>query len=58
MLSLLSPVQKLGLSGSGSTSGDDDSSLSEGPNCPFTLPDDWEVNKHCSSFSAKRLLKI
>ena len=49
---------EVGLSSSASTSGDDDSSLFEGPDCPFILPYDWEVNKHCSSLSAKRLLKI
>lgn len=49
---------EVGLSGFALTSGDDDSSLSEGPDCSFIFPDDWEVNKHCSSLSAKRLLKI
>ena len=49
---------EVGLSGSATTRGDDDSSLSEGPDCPFIVPYDWEVNKHCSFLSAKRLLKI
>ena len=49
---------KFGLSGLTLASGDDDSSSSEGPDCHFILLDDWEVNKHCSSLSAKRLLKI
>lgn len=31
---------EVGLSGSATTRGDDDSSLSEGPDCPFILPDD------------------
>ena len=44
---------EVGSLGSASASEDDDSSLSEGSNRPFILPDDWEVNKHCSSLSAK-----
>ena len=31
---------EVGLSGSATTRGDDDSSLSKGPDCPFILPDD------------------
>ena len=46
------------LSSSTSVSGDDDSSSSKGSDRPFILPNDWEVNKHCSSLSDKRLFKI
>ena len=49
---------EVGLSGTTSVSGDSDSSPSEGPDCPFILLDEWEVNNHCSSLSKKRLLKI
>lgn len=37
---------------------DGGSYLSEGPNHPFILPDDWEVNKYCSSLPAAKLDKI
>ena len=49
---------EVGSSGSSSTSGDDDSSSFEGSDRPFILSNDWEVNKHYSSLSSKRLLKI
>ena len=49
---------EVGLSGAASISGDGDSSPFEGPDCPFILPDEWEVNNHCSFLSKKRLLKI
>ena len=39
-------------------SGDDGSPPSEGLDCPFILPDEWEVNKHYSSLSNKRLAKL
>lgn len=49
---------EVGSSGSSSASGDDDSSSFEGSDRPFILSNDWEVNKHYSSLSGKRLLKI
>ena len=45
-------------SGSTSASGDDDSSLFKGFDRPFILSDDWKVNRHYSSLSTKRLLKV
>jgi len=49
---------ELRLSGSTSVSGDGASSPFEGLDRPFILLDEWEVNKHCSSLSERRLLKI
>ena len=49
---------EVGSSGSSSASGDDDSSSFEGSDRPFIFSNDWEVNKHYSSLSGKRLLKI
>lgn len=44
---------EVGSLGSALANEDDDSSLFEGSNCPFILPNDWEMNKHCSSLSTK-----
>ena len=49
---------EVGSSGYPLVSGDDGTPSPEGLDCPFILPDEWEVNKYCSALSDQRLTKL
>ena len=49
---------EVGSSGYALVSEDDGSPPFEGLDCPFILPNEWEVNKHCYSIYDNRLAKL